>query len=145
MHMLCRLVIVAKHMTRVLFLVRFNNFDQTMSFYWSYTLLLKPPRSHALLLRTLTSMSMTNTVGGVLRIKLECFCFLYGKVERVRYAMLMFMRVKYPALPAFLYCKWHNAELEDRGWGYSDEAIQMRMNCLFYSETLLISILVIPW
>ena len=27
----------------VLFLVRFNNFDRTMGFYWSYTLLLKPP------------------------------------------------------------------------------------------------------
>ena len=36
--------IVAKHMTAgVLFLVRFNNFDQTTDFYWSYTLLLKPP------------------------------------------------------------------------------------------------------
>ena len=27
----------------ILFLVRFNNFDQTTGFYWSYTLLLKPP------------------------------------------------------------------------------------------------------
>ena len=25
------------------FLVRFNNFDRTTGFYWSYTLLLKPP------------------------------------------------------------------------------------------------------
>ena len=27
----------------VLFLVQFNNFDQTRNFYWSYTLLLKLP------------------------------------------------------------------------------------------------------
>ena len=27
----------------VLFLVRFNNFDQTTSFYWTYTFLLNPP------------------------------------------------------------------------------------------------------
>ena len=26
----------------VLFLVRFNNFDRTVGFYWSYTLLLEP-------------------------------------------------------------------------------------------------------
>jgi len=32
--------IVAKHVTGVLFLVQFDNFDQTMGFYWSYTLLL---------------------------------------------------------------------------------------------------------
>ena len=35
-------VIVAKPVTGVLFLVQFNNFDQTTGFYWSYTLLLKP-------------------------------------------------------------------------------------------------------
>jgi len=29
--------------TGFLFLVWYNNFDQAMSFYWSYTLLLKPP------------------------------------------------------------------------------------------------------
>ena len=34
----------------VLFLVQFNNFDQTTDFYWSYTLLLKTVRSYALLL-----------------------------------------------------------------------------------------------
>ena len=31
---------VAKHVPGILFLVQFNNFDQTVGFYWSYTLLL---------------------------------------------------------------------------------------------------------
>ena len=31
---------VAKHMRGVLFLVRLNNFDWTLGFYWSYTLFL---------------------------------------------------------------------------------------------------------
>ena len=31
---------VTKHMPGILFLVRFNNFDQTVGFYWNYMLLL---------------------------------------------------------------------------------------------------------
>ena len=35
---------VAKHVTGCsIFLVQFNNFDWTTGFYWSFTLLLKPP------------------------------------------------------------------------------------------------------
>ena len=45
--MLCRhkplLLGVAKHMTGCSILVWFNNFDRTISFYWRYMLLLKPP------------------------------------------------------------------------------------------------------
>jgi len=34
------LMLLSVHVTSVLFLVRFNNFTLTMSFYWSYMLLL---------------------------------------------------------------------------------------------------------
>ena len=37
------LVIVAKNVTGCSIFVWFNNFDWTLSFYWSYTLLLKLP------------------------------------------------------------------------------------------------------
>jgi len=33
------LMLLSVHVTSVLFLVRFNNFDRTMGFYWSYALL----------------------------------------------------------------------------------------------------------
>ena len=37
------LMLLSKQLTSVLFLVQFNNFVQTMGFYWSYTLFLKSP------------------------------------------------------------------------------------------------------
>ena len=36
-------MIVAKHVTDILYPEQFDNFDWTTAFYWSYTLLLKPP------------------------------------------------------------------------------------------------------
>ena len=36
-------MLLSVHVTSVLFLVQFNNFALTTSFYWSYTLLLKSP------------------------------------------------------------------------------------------------------
>ena len=47
-----KLTVIAKH--DVLFLVQFNNFDQTVDFYWSHMLFLDPlaTRSYTLLYRT---------------------------------------------------------------------------------------------